>query len=264
MRRTTTARLLTNRRSQAVRIPKAYRFEGVSEVLIRMEGDALVLIPARTTWTPCAEDAPPGRRRLPGRAPRPDGRCRPLRVVMRYRRRRRHDRRPRAQSPPPALTNDEEHLSTVSGLPVETRTARPYPVAPAEPLPLARRPAHTTFAPVLPPVHAARARTSALHPPSTPDRRSIISHTSSRAHPAHRPPTLHPQAPTSPWSCRPAGSPSRTHPRPSNLTTSPRGPRLDMLMLSCSCASASRTTDRSATSKNSCSLPPDPKTRAMA
>ena len=56
---TTTARLFTNGRSQAVRIPKAYQLEGVSEVLIRKEGDALILIPARKTWTSYAEDAPP-------------------------------------------------------------------------------------------------------------------------------------------------------------------------------------------------------------
>ena len=54
----TSARLFTNGRSQAVRIPKAYRFQGVSEVLIRKEGDALIIVPARKTWTSYAEDAP--------------------------------------------------------------------------------------------------------------------------------------------------------------------------------------------------------------
>lgn len=56
---TTTVRLFTNGRSQAVRIPKAYEFEGVSEVLIRKEGDALIIVPARKTWTSYAGDAPP-------------------------------------------------------------------------------------------------------------------------------------------------------------------------------------------------------------
>ncbi len=56
---TTSARLFTNGRSQAVRIPKAYQFEGVSEVLIRKEGDALIIVPARKTWTSYAEEAPP-------------------------------------------------------------------------------------------------------------------------------------------------------------------------------------------------------------
>lgn len=55
---TTTARLFINGRSQAVRIPKAFQFEGVSEVLIRKEGDALILVPARKTWTSFADDAP--------------------------------------------------------------------------------------------------------------------------------------------------------------------------------------------------------------
>ena len=55
----TTARLFTNGRSQAVRIPKAYQFHGVSEVLIRKEGDALIIVPARKSWTSFADDAPP-------------------------------------------------------------------------------------------------------------------------------------------------------------------------------------------------------------
>jgi antitoxin VapB len=54
----TTAKLFTNGRSQAVRIPKAYQFEGVSEVVIRREGDALVIVPARKTWTSYPGDAP--------------------------------------------------------------------------------------------------------------------------------------------------------------------------------------------------------------
>ena len=55
----TTAKLFTNGRSQAVRIPKAYQFHGVSEVVIRKDGDALVIAPARKTWTSFADDAPP-------------------------------------------------------------------------------------------------------------------------------------------------------------------------------------------------------------
>ena len=42
-----TAKLLTNGRSHAVRIPKAYRFEGVDEVILRKEGDALIVTPAQ-------------------------------------------------------------------------------------------------------------------------------------------------------------------------------------------------------------------------
>lgn len=39
-----TARLFTHGGSQAVRLPKAYRFEG-KEVLIRREGDSVILEP---------------------------------------------------------------------------------------------------------------------------------------------------------------------------------------------------------------------------
>ena len=46
----TNAKLFINGRSQAVRIPKAYQFQGVSEVLIRKEGDTLIIVPARKTW----------------------------------------------------------------------------------------------------------------------------------------------------------------------------------------------------------------------
>lgn len=52
------ARLFTNGRSQAVRIPKAFEFEGVSEVVMRKEGDALVIVPVRKTWTSYPDDAP--------------------------------------------------------------------------------------------------------------------------------------------------------------------------------------------------------------
>ena len=55
----TTVKLFTNGRSQAVRIPKAYRFEGVSEVVLRKEGDALILVPARRSWESFVEEAPP-------------------------------------------------------------------------------------------------------------------------------------------------------------------------------------------------------------
>lgn len=40
-----TAKLFTNGRSQAVRLPKAFRFEGVQEVLIERDGDAVILRP---------------------------------------------------------------------------------------------------------------------------------------------------------------------------------------------------------------------------
>ena len=55
----TTVKLFTNGRSQAVRIPKAYRFEGVTEVILRKEGDALIVVPARRSWESFADEAPP-------------------------------------------------------------------------------------------------------------------------------------------------------------------------------------------------------------
>jgi antitoxin VapB len=44
-----TAKLFTSGRSQAVRLPKAFRFGG-AEVRIRREGDAVILEPLQTDW----------------------------------------------------------------------------------------------------------------------------------------------------------------------------------------------------------------------
>lgn len=46
-----TVSLFKNGRNQAVRLPKEFEFEGVSELEISREGDALVLRPARKSWT---------------------------------------------------------------------------------------------------------------------------------------------------------------------------------------------------------------------
>ena len=48
----TTAKLFTHGGSQAVRLPKAFRFEG-AEVAIRKEGDAVILEPikAKEPWS---------------------------------------------------------------------------------------------------------------------------------------------------------------------------------------------------------------------
>ena len=45
----TTAKLFRNGRSQAVRLPKEFRFEG-DEVLIKKVGNAVVLIPKDDPW----------------------------------------------------------------------------------------------------------------------------------------------------------------------------------------------------------------------
>ncbi len=44
-----TARLFSNGRSQAVRLPKEFRFEG-DEVYIKRVGNAVVLLPSRDSW----------------------------------------------------------------------------------------------------------------------------------------------------------------------------------------------------------------------
>ena len=43
----TLAKLFLNGRSQAVRLPKAFRFEGLTEVLIERDGDRVILSPGR-------------------------------------------------------------------------------------------------------------------------------------------------------------------------------------------------------------------------
>lgn len=44
-----TAKLFQNGRSQAVRLPKEFRFEG-GEVYIKRVGNAVVLLPSRDSW----------------------------------------------------------------------------------------------------------------------------------------------------------------------------------------------------------------------
>ena len=43
----TAAKLFLNGRSQAVRLPKAFRFEGLTEVFIERDGDRVILSPSR-------------------------------------------------------------------------------------------------------------------------------------------------------------------------------------------------------------------------
>ena len=42
-----TAKLFLNVRSQAVRLPKAFRFDGVTEVYIERDGDGVILSPGK-------------------------------------------------------------------------------------------------------------------------------------------------------------------------------------------------------------------------
>ena len=43
----TSAKLFLNDRSQAVRLPKAFRFDGLTEVFIERDGDRVILSPRR-------------------------------------------------------------------------------------------------------------------------------------------------------------------------------------------------------------------------
>jgi antitoxin VapB len=45
----TTAKLFMNGRSQAVRLPKEFRFDNEEEVLVKRMGDAIMLIP-KSRW----------------------------------------------------------------------------------------------------------------------------------------------------------------------------------------------------------------------
>ena len=49
-----TARLFKNGQSQAVRLPKEYRFTG-DKVLIKKIGNAVVLLPEKGSWNPLFE-----------------------------------------------------------------------------------------------------------------------------------------------------------------------------------------------------------------
>jgi len=57
---TSTAKLFTNGRSQAVRIPKDFAFEGIDEVSVRKVGDKLILEPIRKSWTSLADEGVAG------------------------------------------------------------------------------------------------------------------------------------------------------------------------------------------------------------
>lgn len=46
------AKLFVSGGSQAVRLPKAYRFENQGEVRISREGERVILEPARRRWSP--------------------------------------------------------------------------------------------------------------------------------------------------------------------------------------------------------------------
>jgi len=50
-----TASLFKNGKNQAVRLPKEFEFDGVTEVEITRDGESLVLTPKRKSWASFAE-----------------------------------------------------------------------------------------------------------------------------------------------------------------------------------------------------------------
>ena len=46
-----TAAIFINGKNQAVRLPKEFEFEGVTEVEIHKEGESIVMTPKRKSWT---------------------------------------------------------------------------------------------------------------------------------------------------------------------------------------------------------------------
>lgn len=51
------AKIFTNGRNQAVRIPRELEFKGVDSVLITKQGSKLVLSPVRSTWSSFRDEA---------------------------------------------------------------------------------------------------------------------------------------------------------------------------------------------------------------
>ena len=54
-----TAKIFKNGRSQAVRIPKDYAFEGVTELTVQKVGQKLILEPARKSWLTLNDESSP-------------------------------------------------------------------------------------------------------------------------------------------------------------------------------------------------------------
>ena len=54
-----TAKIFKNGRSQAVRIPRDFAFEGVTEVAMRKVGQRLILEPLRKSWLTLNDESDP-------------------------------------------------------------------------------------------------------------------------------------------------------------------------------------------------------------
>lgn len=52
---TMTVKLFKNGQSQAVRIPKPFQFIGTDEVVVRRQGNSVIITPKRKSWVSLAE-----------------------------------------------------------------------------------------------------------------------------------------------------------------------------------------------------------------
>ncbi len=53
---TRTVSIFRNNRNQAIRLPKDFEFQGVTELTIEKQGDTIVLRPVRPDWLSLAEE----------------------------------------------------------------------------------------------------------------------------------------------------------------------------------------------------------------
>jgi len=51
-----TVSIFRNNRNQAIRLPKDFEFEGITELTIEREGDTILLRPLRPSWTSFADE----------------------------------------------------------------------------------------------------------------------------------------------------------------------------------------------------------------
>lgn len=53
-----TVSIFRNNRNQAIRLPKDFEFQGVTELTIERRGDSILLRPVRPDWLSLAEEPP--------------------------------------------------------------------------------------------------------------------------------------------------------------------------------------------------------------
>jgi antitoxin VapB len=51
-----TVSIFRNNRNQAIRLPKEFEFEGVTELTIEKQGDTILLRPVRPSWTSFSDE----------------------------------------------------------------------------------------------------------------------------------------------------------------------------------------------------------------